>query len=51
MPLLAVFNKKSRECATYWRTRGIDLAAYNVVKSAQNVNSLRQALGVEKVRL
>ena len=51
MPLLAVFNKKSRECAAYWRTRGIDLMAYNVVQSAHNVNSLRQALGVEKVRL
>lgn len=51
MPLLALFNENFRQCASYWRNRGIDLAAYTVVQSAHDVNSLRQALGVEKVRL
>lgn len=51
IPLLALFNQKSRECAIYWHTQGIDLAAYNVVQSAHDVNSLRRALGAEKVRL
>jgi pimeloyl-ACP methyl ester carboxylesterase len=51
IPLLVLFNQESRECAVYWRSRGIDLAAYNVVQSAHDVNSLRQALGVEKIRL
>jgi pimeloyl-ACP methyl ester carboxylesterase len=51
IPLLILFNQRSRECAVYWRSRGIDLAAYNVVQSAHDVNSLRQALGVKKVRL
>ena len=50
-PLLALFNEKSRECASYWRTRGIKLAAYNVVESAHDVNSLRKVLGIHKIRL
>lgn len=51
IPLLAAFDERSRECVSYWRSRGVNLAAYDVVESAHDVNSLRRALGVEKVRL
>jgi pimeloyl-ACP methyl ester carboxylesterase len=50
-PLLARINDLSRACAAYWRDRGVDLAAYNVVESAHDLESLRRALGVEKIRL
>jgi pimeloyl-ACP methyl ester carboxylesterase len=51
MSLLAAFEERSRECVSYWSARGVHLAAYNVVESAHDVNSLRRALGVDKVRL
>jgi pimeloyl-ACP methyl ester carboxylesterase len=51
MSLLAAFDERSRECASYWLARGVNLAAYNAVESAHDVNSLRRALGVEKIRL
>jgi pimeloyl-ACP methyl ester carboxylesterase len=50
-PLLSLLKEKSRSCASYWRTRGVDPAAYNVVESAHDLDSLRRALGVKKIRL
>jgi pimeloyl-ACP methyl ester carboxylesterase len=50
-PLLALLDEKSRACAALWRSRGVELAAYNVVESAHDLSSLRRALGVEKLRL
>ena len=44
-PLLRRFEEASRACASFWRGRGVDLAAYNVVENAHDLDSLRQALG------
>lgn len=41
----------ARICADYWRGLGIDLAAYNTVENADDVEALRQALGAEQVSL
>ena len=41
----------SRRCGAYWRSRDVDLAAYNVVQNARDIDALRQALGEEKLRL
>lgn len=49
--LLAVYRAKARQCADDWKTRGVDLSAYTVVESAHDVESLRKALGVPKLRL
>ena len=38
-------------CASGWRERGVDLDAYNTVESAHDLEALRVALGVERVRL
>ena len=39
------------ECRDRWRARGVDLAAYNTVESAADVNDLRLALGYPKITL
>lgn len=49
--MLRMFRERSRACARYWKDQGIDLAAYNTAESADDVEALRQALGVEKISL
>jgi pimeloyl-ACP methyl ester carboxylesterase len=41
----------ARACSGLWRARGFDLAAYNTRESAEDLEDLRRALGVEKLRL
>ncbi|MEP6800888.1 MAG: alpha/beta hydrolase [Acidobacteriota bacterium] len=38
-------------CARHWRARGVDLSAYNTRESAEDIEDLRRALRVEKMRL
>ncbi|MEZ2346439.1 alpha/beta fold hydrolase [Terriglobus sp. RCC_193] len=45
------FEVKVRDCAALWRSRGRDLSAYTVVESAHDMESLRRALHVPKIRL
>jgi hypothetical protein len=49
--MLARFWEKSRACANSWRERGVDLPAYNVVESAQDLDALRRVLGAKTMRL
>jgi len=39
------------QCRDRWQERGVDLAAYNTVESAADVNDLRLALGYPKITL
>jgi pimeloyl-ACP methyl ester carboxylesterase len=39
------------QCRDRWQARGVDLAAYNTVESAADVNDLRLALGYPKITL
>lgn len=41
----------SRKCAQYWTSQGVDLSAYNTAENADDIEDLRQALGVERVHL
>lgn len=41
----------SRRSAAFWRERGVDLAGYTTEESADDIDALRDALGVEKVGL
>jgi pimeloyl-ACP methyl ester carboxylesterase len=41
----------SQSCADSWRGLGVDLAAYNTVESADDLEDLRRALGVDRVSL
>ena len=42
---------KIRACAEQFRSKGIDISAYNPQESADDVDALRRALGVEKINL
>jgi pimeloyl-ACP methyl ester carboxylesterase len=50
-PMLKRFEQASRGCAHFWRERHVDLPAYNVVENAHDIDSLRRALGAQKVIL
>lgn len=40
-----------KECLVFWAENGVDLAGYNTVQSAQDLDALRQHLGAEKIVL
>lgn len=48
---LAALQATAARCAAFWRDQGIDLDAYNTIDSADDVEALRQALGVEHLNL
>jgi pimeloyl-ACP methyl ester carboxylesterase len=49
--VLAAFREKAEQCRAYWRDRGVDLASYNTVESARDVEDLRIALGAPRINL
>src|SRR5262245_20437061 len=49
--VLELFRKQSRVCAQRMREQGVDLAGYNTNESADDLDALRRALGVEKISL
>lgn len=48
---LSAFKQRARVAADYFRSKGVDILAYNSVESAHDVDDIRKALGVEKVNL
>jgi pimeloyl-ACP methyl ester carboxylesterase len=49
--MLRLYRERARACGRHWRDRGVDLTAYNTNENADDVEALRQALGVEKISL
>jgi len=49
--LTGAVREAGAACASFWRERGIDLAAYNTRESAADIDALRVALGVPKISL
>jgi pimeloyl-ACP methyl ester carboxylesterase len=49
--LLSLYLKRSRECAQHWQSEGVDLRGYNANESADDLESLRVALGAPKLSL
>lgn len=47
----AELRRLSEKCRDDWRGRGVDLAAYNTVENAADVDALRAALGYRRVSL
>ncbi len=48
---LRAFKERAKSAADYFRSQGVDILAYNSLESANDVDDLRKALGVEKVNL
>ena len=40
-----------RECLAFWKSEGIDIAGYNTVENAHDLDALREILGAEKIVL
>lgn len=49
--VIAFANGELKKCADKWRGRGVDIAGYNTDENADDIESLRQALGAKKVSL
>ncbi len=49
--VLRAFKERAKVAADYFRSKGIDILAYNSVESANDVEDLRKALGAEKLNL
>lgn len=48
---LRAFRDRTAAAATYFRSQGVDIQAYNTKESAHDVDDVRKALGVEKINL
>jgi len=48
---LRTFKERAKAAADYFRSKGIDILAYNSIESANDVDDLRKALGAEKLNL
>lgn len=46
---IMAYTQAVRQCVAYWKEQGVDLSAYNTIESADDVEDLRRALGIEKV--
>ena len=49
--MLHLMTGKARSCAESFRSQGVDLSAYNTSESADDLESLRVALGAPKISL
>jgi pimeloyl-ACP methyl ester carboxylesterase len=49
--LLEVALENTRACAAFWREEGVDLSAYNTNENADDLASLREVLGADRISL
>ena len=49
--LMELYRKQSRACAETFIRQGVDLTGYNTNESADDLEDLRKAIGVEKISL
>lgn len=49
--LLRRYKEQCRSCKKHWQEQGVDLTGYNTIESADDIEALRKALGIEKLNL
>lgn len=49
--LLRRYRERSRACVAHWSAQGVSLSAYNTVESAEDLETLRVALGAPRLTL
>jgi pimeloyl-ACP methyl ester carboxylesterase len=47
----AFYRELAQECVAFWKSKGVDIAGYNTVENAADIDELRKQLGAEKVVL
>jgi len=45
------YEEATRRCVAYWTGQGVDLAAFNSAESADDIDDVRRAMGVESIAL
>ncbi|NKB90492.1 MAG: alpha/beta fold hydrolase [Acidobacteria bacterium] len=48
---IAAFRKPLRDCVRTWQTRGVDVGGYTAAESADDIEAIRDALGVDQINL
>jgi pimeloyl-ACP methyl ester carboxylesterase len=48
---LEAYREASRKTVVYWTERGVDLRGYTTAESADDIDAIRQALGLEKISI
>jgi len=48
---LQAYRRAATACDTYWKEQGVDLATYNTLQNADDVEALRKAIGAKKISL
>jgi pimeloyl-ACP methyl ester carboxylesterase len=51
LKFVGIFRSALKECLVFWRHRAADLAGYNTVENAQDLDALRRHLGADKIVL
>ena len=49
--MLGTAKEHTEACVQFWESRGVDLSGYNAKEMATDINTLREALGYEKINL
>ena len=49
--VLRIARERSRACAEFWTSRGVDLSGYTTIESADDVDALREALGADQINI
>ena len=47
--VVAASSESVERCVAYWSEQGVDLSAYNTAESADDIDDLRAALGLDKI--
>ncbi len=47
--VIATYSKAVERCVAHWKSQGVDLTAYDSIESADDVDDVRRALGIEKI--
>jgi len=49
--VIAADRASIAKLAAHWKAQGVDLAAYNTVESADDVDAVREAMGADEIRI
>jgi len=48
---IPILRQAADQCSAFWKTKGVDLAGYNTLENARDIDALRRGLAVQSVSL